>query len=347
MMTEESAFSRLNQMGVVVSDIEKAVAYYQSLGVEPFKTISVSSKDRQIYGKPAADIKLDVRTSHFGPLEIELIQPIAGNSIQKEFLDSNKGDGVQHLGFLVDDVEKAIAEMAKKGIKVIETGKYPVGTDGKLSLQGGEYPSRPNYAYFDTREVGGICFKVTDILPDAAGKDEGVFARPYQVAAVVRDMGRAIKYYQSLGIGPFSSDTGIVAKYRMVRGKPTPEVRLDIREAYIGPWSFELIQPAEDPKGESIQTEILKSKGEGFIHICFLVDDLEKEVVKLDKKGAKVLSSGKYPVGATGDIDIEGEEYRRYPTFVYMDTRKFGGFIFEVVQVGPNFMKEWESHFLG
>jgi len=348
MMTEESVFSKINRMGVVVSDIEKAVAYYETLGAGPFKTISVSPKDRQVYGKPADDVKLDVRIGHFGPLEVELIQPIAGNSIQKEFLTSNKGDGTQHLGFIVDDVEKAIAEMAKKGVKVIESGKYPVGADGKLSLQGGEYPSRPNYAYFDTREVGGICFKVTDISPDAPGKDEGPFARPCQFAVVVRDMGRAIKYYESLGMGPFNSNMGVATKERMVRGKLTPEVRLDIKMVHIGGYTFELMHPAEDPKGESIQTEVLKSKGESFLHMCVFSWDVEKAVAELDKKGVKVLSSGKYPVDANNDVDLEGGgEYKKDRSFVYMETRKFGGTILEIFLGGKKYMGEWERDFLG
>ncbi len=35
-MTEQLPFSKVDQIGVIVRDIDKAVEYYQSLGIGPF-----------------------------------------------------------------------------------------------------------------------------------------------------------------------------------------------------------------------------------------------------------------------------------------------------------------------
>lgn len=333
--TEMSTFSMLYQVGVVVRDLQKAVDYYQSLGIGPFQPLVRPPIEREVYGKPAPDVKLDIRVANLGPLGFELVQPVAGKSIQKEFLD-RKGEGVNHFGFLVDDVEAEVKRMSKKGIQVISSGKYAAAGD--------KHPPGLMFAYFDVSQSGSISFEVVKkspqrILSPPAKKEKTTFSRPYQVALVVKDMERAVKQYQSLGIGPFSGDTGKVCKERVINGRPAPDVRLDVREAYLGPWSFELMQPAVDPKKESIQSEILNTKGEGFIHICFLVDDIQKDLVQLAKKGIKVISSGKYP-DATG-------KYPGGPSFSHLDTRQVGGVILELAQAREDRMQKWEARFPG
>jgi len=56
-----------------------------------------------------------------------------------------KGEGINHLGFLVDDIDREVAKLVKKGFKVISSGKF---------LTGG------GFAYFDTGKVGGILFEL-------------------------------------------------------------------------------------------------------------------------------------------------------------------------------------------
>jgi catechol 2,3-dioxygenase-like lactoylglutathione lyase family enzyme len=334
-MTEERTFSMPYEVGVVVRDLKKVAGYYQSLGIGPFESLEKFPMEREVRGKPAPDVKLDIMKANLGPFGFNLVQPVAGKGIEKEFLDT-KGEGVNYLGFVVDDVEEEVAKMSQRGIQVISNGKYPDPS--------GKYPVGLTFAYFDTCQVGGIYFEVVKNSPGQiphppAKKKRTTFSRPCQVALVVKDMGKAVEYYQALGIGPFSNDVGRVCRDRVVRGRPTLDVRLDVRQAYIGPWSFELMQPAEDTKGESIQAEILNTWGEGFIHICFLVDNLEKELVQLSKKGFKVLSSGKYP--------DETGKYPDGPTFVYLDTRQIGGVILELVQARPERMQKWETLFPG
>ena len=69
--------------------------------------------------------------------------------------------------------------------------------------------------------------------------------------------------------------------------------------------------------GQSIQNEFWEKCGEGINHLGFNVDDLEKEVAKLEKRGFKVAADGK----------LNG--VRR---FAYMDTDKVGGVLFELIQ---------------
>jgi len=70
---------------------------------------------------------------------------VEGKNIYTEFLDS-KGEGLHHLGFLVDDLDAMLAELAKEGIE-------PVFHKG--------YPGRGvAFAYLNSDKVGGVMFEL-------------------------------------------------------------------------------------------------------------------------------------------------------------------------------------------
>jgi methylmalonyl-CoA/ethylmalonyl-CoA epimerase len=148
----EKPFSRAYQVGVVVRDMDRAVEFYESLGIGPFvEGPSSVATDRKIYGKPA-DVKVRGTIAQMGQIEFELLQPVAGESIQKEFLD-NKGEGVIHICSRVDNIDREVAKLAEKGFSVISSGRLS---------DGGQF------AYIDTREVGGVILEL--FQPGAAYK---------------------------------------------------------------------------------------------------------------------------------------------------------------------------------
>ncbi len=140
---------KLHHVGVVVSDIEKVIEYYQSLGIATIgPKIKFDSKeyiDLMVYGKPAdSKLKLKARMVQIGPVAFELLQPVEGDLTHKKFLESN-GDGIQHIAFTVDDLDKETARLVAKGIPVIASGKFPTG--------GG-------FAYFDTSKGGNVIIEL-------------------------------------------------------------------------------------------------------------------------------------------------------------------------------------------
>ena len=146
---ENSPFSKVDQIGVVVRDLDKAIAYYESLGIGPFKSVSVTVKERLVRGEPNDTWKFRLSAAEIGPVQFELVQPVAGETIHKEFLES-RGEGVNHLAFFVDDFEKEYARLVEKGLKVIYCVRFePCG----------------GAAYFDTGEVGGILFEIMQLPP--------------------------------------------------------------------------------------------------------------------------------------------------------------------------------------
>jgi len=126
---------KFNHIGLVVKDVDKAVEYYQSLGIVDKATDRVTME-----GKKA---KLVGRFINIGSLLIELWQPVRGETVQQEFLDS-RGEGVNHIAFHVDDLAREKAKLVEKGIPVLFSVKDEEG----------------DMAYFDARKAGNTLIEL-------------------------------------------------------------------------------------------------------------------------------------------------------------------------------------------
>lgn len=144
-MAEKLPFSNLHHIGIVVKDMDKAIEYYESLGIGPFKPLTISGDniEQSAYGKPT-NRKLKNMGTHVGPVELEVIQPVEDAAVQEDFL-KRRGEGVNHIGFKVKDFDSVRAELEKKGFKAIQTRST---TSGMKS------------AYFDTDKVGGVQIEI-------------------------------------------------------------------------------------------------------------------------------------------------------------------------------------------
>ena len=105
MKNPDTPFSAENfhHTGVVVKDIDKAIAYLESIGIGPFgmpenqKWINIPFKG-ELHGKPA-EWSVKISNADVGDLQIELLQPSGGPSVLQEFLDES-GEGVHHIAYL-------------------------------------------------------------------------------------------------------------------------------------------------------------------------------------------------------------------------------------------------------
>ena len=138
-------FSRLFQVGVVVKDMDKAVAHFESLGIGPFEERrGPGSTERTFHGKPSKEVEVRVSAAWMGTVQFELIQPVRGETVQSEYL-AQHGEGINHLGFLVEDCQKTLNLLIERGFQVIASGKI---------AGGGEW------AYIDADKKGGVVFEL-------------------------------------------------------------------------------------------------------------------------------------------------------------------------------------------
>jgi methylmalonyl-CoA/ethylmalonyl-CoA epimerase len=68
--------------------------------------------------------KVDVAFVGSGTGRLELLQPTAPDSTVQKFLD-RRGPGLHHIAYRVADIEGALAELAAKGIRLIDEKPRP------------------------------------------------------------------------------------------------------------------------------------------------------------------------------------------------------------------------------
>lgn len=143
-----------------------------------------------------------------------------------------------------------------------------------------------------------------------------LWGRAYQVGVVVRDMDRAVRFYERLGIGPFTRGPSSVAIDRRIYGAPEPDTLVDGRIAQMGAFELELLSPV---RGRSVQRDVLDARGEGVVHICGHTDDLRRDSATMTELGYPIISSARFDDGGS---------------FAYFDTREVGGIVLELFQPG-------------
>jgi len=116
---------RAVQIGIVVPDLERTVELLTSLfGLGPFHFIEWPNRPDSKYWYRGAEEHIKIRQAfvQVGALELEFIQPIEGErNAYRQFLEE-KGGGIHHVLFEVDDMEIVVDELAKSGIQVLQAG---------------------------------------------------------------------------------------------------------------------------------------------------------------------------------------------------------------------------------
>ena len=135
---------KIYQLGYVVADVEKAAKHYESaLDIGPFTEPFIVPMKKAVYNGRTVSTKIKTVFAKSGDIQIELIQPLDGENPYKEWLVS-RGDGIHHLGFKVDDIDQAKAELAKKGMEPFFSADLVI----------------MKFAYYDTAELGGLALEL-------------------------------------------------------------------------------------------------------------------------------------------------------------------------------------------
>lgn len=112
------------QIGHVVKDIKKAMdVLYHDFGIGPFDVFTFTKENHKnptTRGKPN-DHTFICACAWSGEVQYELMQPLTGQSVYTEFLES-RGEGLHHLKLYYKDVEKAVEDYKAKGYSVIQSG---------------------------------------------------------------------------------------------------------------------------------------------------------------------------------------------------------------------------------
>jgi catechol 2,3-dioxygenase-like lactoylglutathione lyase family enzyme len=113
------------QIGVVVPDLDQATRLLTSLfGIGPFRFIEWPNRPESKYffrGKEE-HIKIRQAFAQVGPLELELIQPLEGErNAYRQFLEE-RGGGIHHVLFEVEDMDQVVRSLSPQGVEVLQAG---------------------------------------------------------------------------------------------------------------------------------------------------------------------------------------------------------------------------------
>lgn len=119
---------KLHHVGIPVRDLDKSLEDYQALDMATFQPefLIDSSKIAEylVYGKtPDPIVKTRGAMGQLGPLGVELLQPVEGETVHKELLEST-GEGIGHVAYTVDDLEEETAKLVEQGFPVILSIKH-------------------------------------------------------------------------------------------------------------------------------------------------------------------------------------------------------------------------------
>lgn len=152
------------QVCILVPKLEPVVeAYYKLFGIGPWHFYTYAKpllKQMSYMGKPT-EYSSRIALSYFGPMRIELIEVLEGNSVYADFIREH-GYGVQHFGLLVDDMKTALEQADAAGLTMTMDGSG-FGLDGD-----------GHYAYLDTEKILGITLELIQ-RPKGRVKPEKIY----------------------------------------------------------------------------------------------------------------------------------------------------------------------------
>lgn len=133
-------FQTLHHICIVVHDLDRSAAYYESLGIGPWQDFPTpTGLPRLEVPDPEAFAALRYKVVQLDNVMLQLCQPPELDCPQRRFLDT-KGEGVFHLGF-ERDVDQAVDEGIALGLEVLSRGQREDGS---------------GFVYFDTLDDAGV-----------------------------------------------------------------------------------------------------------------------------------------------------------------------------------------------
>jgi catechol 2,3-dioxygenase-like lactoylglutathione lyase family enzyme len=150
------------QVAWVTDDIAASEALLrEQFGSGPWTRIPDVHFDREhsrLRGQPQ-EFTAHISLAYAGDLQLELIEPVAGESVHTEFL-ARSGPGLHHVCFAVDDLAAACARAEAAGVQVLQTGSM---MDGEIE-----------FAYVDGFSGGAPYVELARIGPQMAAFFEAV-----------------------------------------------------------------------------------------------------------------------------------------------------------------------------
>jgi methylmalonyl-CoA/ethylmalonyl-CoA epimerase len=126
---------KFDHVGIAVRSIDEKLAVYSKLGDFDVRLTEVPGQ------------KVKIALLHAGETSVELLEPTSDDSSLAKFI-SERGEGLHHIAFAVDDIDAAMNLLKQRGFRFI----YEKPADGKFG-------SRVNFIH--PKSTGGVLVELT------------------------------------------------------------------------------------------------------------------------------------------------------------------------------------------
>lgn len=128
---------RIDHIGVATDDLDAAVALYEgTLGMPVAHRETVESQGVEA-------VLLDIGEGH-----VELLRPLGSDTPIGKYLD-NKGPGLHHVAYAVDDIEDVLGKLKEAGIEMIDT-------EPRVGIR------QSRVAFVHPRSTGGVLTEIVE-----------------------------------------------------------------------------------------------------------------------------------------------------------------------------------------
>jgi hypothetical protein len=139
---------KLSQYAIVARDLRAVSTYWHKLGFPEMTYTHGPMTDTEYRGRQG-QFDQELGWHRYGSIVYEWIQALKGPTVYEDFIKAH-GEGIQHLGVDVPDMDKAISDWKRLGYPVSQAGGW--GEKGK--------PGSGRFAYIDTEPAGGLTIEL-------------------------------------------------------------------------------------------------------------------------------------------------------------------------------------------
>jgi methylmalonyl-CoA/ethylmalonyl-CoA epimerase len=126
---------KMDHVGIAVKSIDETLAIYMRMGEFEVRRTQVESQ------------KVKIALFKVGDIHLELLEPTGDDSNMAKFI-KERGEGLHHIAFAVDDIEESMRKLGASGFHFI----YEKPADGKFG-------SKVNFVH--PRDSGRVLIELT------------------------------------------------------------------------------------------------------------------------------------------------------------------------------------------
>ena len=139
---------KFNQYAFAIEDPAPVSDFWASLDFPPLEVTHGSVHDKMYFGK-VSDFDMKLGWQRHGSVVFEWCIPLKSPTVYADHIEK-KGEGIQHFGFAVPDMDQAIQYFEAEGYQVSMSGGW--GDKGK--------PGSGRFAYVDLDAIGGMTIEL-------------------------------------------------------------------------------------------------------------------------------------------------------------------------------------------